>query len=132
MHVNNGRVLTMLDLGRFKLLHDTNLLKPTLKRKWFPVLGSAKIHFLRPLFCWQKLDMHTKVVFWDEKWIYLEQSIYVKDKLKATAILKAAFLSKQGLVLPQQIIDLMPSPPEKPEMPRKLQAWLHAEKQSRV
>lgn len=131
-HVNNGRVLTMLDLGRFKLLHDAQLLKPTLKRKWLPVLASAKVHFIRPLFLWDKLDIHTNVVYWDEKWIYLEQSIYVKEKLKVTALLKAAFISKQGKVLPSDIIGLMPEPPAQPQMPRKLEAWLHAEKSGRT
>ena len=130
MHVNNGRILTMLDLGRFRLLHDTQLLKPSIKKRWLPVLGSAKVHFLRPLFFWDKLDIHTKVLFWDEKWIYLEQSIYVKEHLKVTAMLKAMFLSKEGeRITPQQMMDLLPEPINKPNMPRKLQAWLHAEKE---
>lgn len=131
LHVNNGRVLTMLDLGRFKLLHDTQLLKPTLKRRWLPVLGSAKVHFLKPLTLWKKLDIHTKVIYWDEKWVYLEQNIYIKERLHVTAMLKAAFLGPEGRIYPQQIIDLMPNPPEQPQIPRKLHAWLHAEKQAK-
>ncbi len=46
-HMNNGRYLTIMDLGRFDLMGKTKLWKLALKRGWMPVLGSAKIRFFR-------------------------------------------------------------------------------------
>ncbi len=128
MHVNNGRYLTFMDLGRIHLMSKAGLLKSTLKRKWIPVLGGAKVHFIRSLGAFNKFTMTTQVIYWDEKWIYLEQKIIRKNTLITTALLKVLFVHKKTKITPQQIMGLFPAPITRPLIPDHLKAWLDAEK----
>lgn len=128
MHVNNGRYLTMMDLGRLHLMAKTGLLKPMFKHKWMPVLGSAKVHFIKPLNIFNKFTMTTQVIYWDEKWIYLEQKIYKKNVLCVTALFKALFTSKRGKIPATELMHYLPTHTKKPLMPDHLKAWIAAEK----
>jgi acyl-CoA thioesterase FadM len=121
-----------MDLGRIHLIALTGILKPALKRRWLPVLASAKVHFIRSLNVFQKLTMTTQVIYWDEKWIYLEQKIFVKEVLCVTALFKTVFTSKSGKISPEKILALIPQLPlQRPTMPKHLEAWLEAEKASK-
>lgn len=130
-HVNNGRYLSLMDLGRLHLLYTTELLQPILKKKWAPLLGSVKIHFLKPLRLFQKFQLTTQTIYWDDKWIYIEQKFHRQDQLCAVALLKILFISQSGKVNPQDIVELLPHPPTKPPIPHTLKYWLEAEKASR-
>jgi acyl-CoA thioesterase FadM len=104
-HVNNGRYLTIMDLGRIHLIGVTGLYKYIRKNKWMPVLGSAKIHFLRSLGAFNKFTMTTQVIYWDEKWIYVEQKIFKKNELYVIALFKTLFVGKQGKVPADQWLE---------------------------
>ena len=104
-HMNNGRFLTIMDLGRMDLLTRTGILTLAVKNKWMPIVGTASIDFKRPLKLWQRYELHSKVYAWDEKWIYLEQSFFSNEKLIAKAQIKGLLRGKNGNVTPQIIID---------------------------
>ncbi|MGD9591406.1 MAG: thioesterase family protein [Candidatus Berkiella sp.] len=127
-HVNNGRYLTMMDLGRIHYMAKTTLLKKTLKRKWMPVLGSTKVNFIRPLNAFNKFTMTTQLLYWDEKWVYLEQKIFKKDQLCVTALFKILFISKKGKIASEELLKLFPQTTLKPSLPDYLGAWMESEK----
>ncbi len=130
-HVNNGRYLSIMDLGRLQLMAATGLLKLIQQNKWAPLLGSVKIHFLKPLKVFQSFTLTTQTVYWDEKWIYLEQKIQRQDKLCAVALLKILFIDKQGKIEPEKILNLLPNPPAKPAIPFAIKNWMDAEHASK-
>lgn len=103
--MNNGRFLTIMDLGRMDFLKRTGVLGLSIKNKWMPVVGTATIAFKRPLKCWQEYQLHTHVLGWDEKWIYLEQTFYSKEKVIAVGRVKGLLRGKNGNIAPQFIID---------------------------
>lgn len=104
-HMNNGRFLTIMDLGRMDLLKRTGTLDMAIKNKWMPIVGTARIDFHRPLKLWQKYELHSHIYGWDEKWIYLEQTFYSKDKLIAKGKIKGLLRGKDGNIPPQQIME---------------------------
>lgn len=128
LHVNNGRYLTMMDLGRIHLTALSGILLPSIKKGWMPVLGSAKIHYLKPLNLFNRFQMQTQVVYWDEKWIYLEQKFFHKDILCATALVKALFTSKTGKIPPDKIIHTFNQSVERPDIPENIRNWIACEK----
>lgn len=130
-HMNNGRYLTIMDLGRTHYLAKSGLMKAVLKRKWLPILGSAKIHFIRPLNCFNKIHLKTRLAYWDEKWIYMEQHFYHKNQLMATAIIKALFVCKGQKISPDELLKIVPNPPQRPAPAEKLVKWIEAEKAAR-
>ncbi len=99
MHMNNGRYFTLMDLGRVDLIARTGLLPVCLRRKWAPVVGAAKMNFMRPLNPFQKFHLRTRLSGWDEKWLYLEQSFVTEDgKIAALGTVKGLFRGRDGNV----------------------------------
>ena len=104
-HMNNGRFLTIMDLGRMDLLKRTGTLDLAIKNKWMPIVGTATIDFQRPLKLWQKYELHSRICGWDEKWIYLEQTFYSNEKVIAIGKIKGLLRGKDGNIPPQDIME---------------------------
>lgn len=107
-HMNNGRFLTIMDLGRTDFLLRSGLLAPTLKNRWMPVLGSAHFRFSKSLELFEKYQLVTKTVYWDEKWFYMEQSFIRQKKSKTEVvgkgIVRALFKGRKGNVPPEEVM----------------------------
>lgn len=121
-HVNNGRYLTLMDLGRFDLTLHTGLMREILRRRWMPVLGAATITFQRPLKLFQRYTLTTRIVGWDAKWIYMEQTFDSRGKRCATALVKGLIRGREGSVPTPEVMAAvgitLPSPALPPEVLR--------------
>ena len=118
LHMNNGRYLTLLDLGRLDLLLRNGAIRPVMREKWYPVLAGCEIRFRRPLNLFQRFEIRTRIVTWDAKWVYLEQRILRKGELAMHAYLKGVFVAKQGGSVPvTRLLELMGISQAPPAMP---------------
>ncbi|MFO1257892.1 MAG: thioesterase family protein [Gammaproteobacteria bacterium] len=131
MHMNNGRYLTIMDLGRFHLMAKKGMLKAILKHRWQPVLGGVKIHFIKDLAPFTHFDLKTEVVWWDEKWIYIEQTFLQNQTVIATGLLKVLFIYQGKPLSSEHVLNLMEITPQKPPQPHDLKLWLDAEAESK-
>ena len=66
-HMNNGRYLSLMDLGRLHLMAQIGLLRVIVRRRWGAALAAAEVNFIRQLAPFQKFDLITRVVTWDDK-----------------------------------------------------------------
>lgn len=128
LHVNNGRYLTLMDIGRFDLCWRAGLLQAALKRGWLPVIGTAQITFKKSLKPFQKFDLHTKMFWWDEKWFYIEQTFYSGGELYARSLVKGVFRSKGRNVPIKVIAEAMGIDLTFPEPPEVIANWNQFEK----
>jgi len=103
-HMNNGRFLTIMDLGRMDLLKRTGTLHMAVTNKWMPIVGTASMEFLRPLKFAQKYELHSRIYYWDDKWFYLEQIFYSRDKVIAIGKIKGLLRGKSGNISPNHIM----------------------------
>jgi len=95
-HVNNGVYFTMMDLGRIDMMFRTGMYSCVTKNGWYPVVTAETLRFKKSLKLFQKFNMHTQVVGWDEKSFYIEQSFWVEGTLYASGVVKGRFLKKKG------------------------------------
>ena len=120
MHMNNGRYLTIMDLGRLDLILRTGLLPVMKKRKWFPVVASAKISFRRSINAFETFELTTQVIGWDDKWLYMEHRMERGGKVMARAFVKGVFLGPDGKVPMAELVGAMghdgPSPEIDPDV----------------
>jgi acyl-CoA thioesterase FadM len=86
LHVNNGRYLTLMDLGRFQLAARTGLLELMVRRSVWPVLGGVAVSFRRELRLFERFDLTTRFVAWDGKWFYVEQRLERGPHVHAVAL----------------------------------------------
>ncbi|MEX1098857.1 MAG: acyl-CoA thioesterase [Bacteriovoracaceae bacterium] len=129
MHMNNGRFLTVMDIGRTDFIMKMGLLKTMLKEKWGGVATAVNVVFLKPLNLFDKYELRTKLLSWDEDWFYLEQNFFRGEVFVASAIVKGAFLKGKKRLAPQLALQRVKGAPERaPEFPRYLADLLEGEK----
>ena len=105
-HLNNARYLSVMDYGRVRLLARAGLLKPVLKARYAPVVGSIWITYRRSLPLWARYTLTSRLACWDERWFYMEQIFTGSEGLVAIGWVKGALLHHGSIVHPQKIMDL--------------------------
>lgn len=116
LHLNNGRYLTLMDLGRFDLMARAGLFGELLKRRWIPVVASSTIRHVRPLDAFAKFELRTRIVAWDAQGFFLEQRFLQGGKLAAVGAIKGVFRHGRTTIAPRELLALAgeadtPSPP---------------------
>jgi acyl-CoA thioesterase FadM len=99
MHMNNGRFNSIMDLGRVDIMLRTGILKTIYKRGWFGIVGSIHTRFKRPLKLFQAYELHSQIVYWDDKWAWVQHKIYSNNKLISSA-LEQTLIRKKGENVP--------------------------------
>ncbi len=89
MHMNNGRYLSIMDLGRFDMLIKPRVFWKLIRAGYYPVVVSESIRFRKSLSLGQRFYIKTEIESWDEKDFYIKQIFYVKSNLKIKSNLKS-------------------------------------------
>lgn len=97
-HMNNGRYLSIMDLGRIDLIARIGLFTLVRKNKWLPVVGTVHMRYRRPLKLFQPFELHTRIVYWDDKWVFIEQRIISRGKVCALGTVQGLIRAKEGNV----------------------------------
>ena len=122
-HMNNGRYLSLMDVGRVHLMAQLRLLGVIIRKKWMPVLAAADINFIRQLAPFQKFDLVTRIVTWDDKYAYMEQRFESGGMLCAHAYVKGLFLDSGGRVANSTVVAELGYTESPPPMPQELRIW---------
>jgi len=107
LHMNNGRYLSLMDLGRVDVMFHSGAFALWFKRGWQPLVAASTVRHFKSLALFQGFEIRTRILGWDEKWVYFEQRFTRRGELYAAT----------GH-------DLVPSPP----LPDWVLAWLKAER----
>ncbi len=98
-HMNNGRYLSLFDLGRFDMLVRTGIWDVMSRNGWYPVIANQTITYRKSLHPWQRFDVETRVVAADERAVYIEHRAVVDGEIYAEAAVRGRFLRRSGGVL---------------------------------
>jgi acyl-CoA thioesterase FadM len=120
LHLNNARYLSVMDYGRIRLLARAGLLKPVIKARFAPVVGSVWITYRRSLPLWTRYRLATRLACWDERWFYMEQIFSSREGLVAAGWVKGALLKNSAIVPPQQIMEMAHPGIQTPPIPEAL------------
>lgn len=127
LHMNNGRYLTLMDLGRLDLVTRMGVLGEMRRRKWMPVIGSLKIRYRRSLQPFQRYQLRSRLLCWDDKWFFMEQRFERRGELMAIALVKGLFLGPEGRVPTQRVVDAAAVVVDSPPFPERVAVWQEAE-----
>ncbi len=123
-HMNNGRYLTISDLGRFDLMRRTGLWPRLSKRGWYPVVASSTITYRKSLAPWQRFVIESRFLGVDERDVYMEQRFVVKGEIYAKLVIRARFLQKTGGHVPMEnLVTLLGDQPVIRDVPEWLTTW---------
>ncbi|MCB1558272.1 MAG: thioesterase family protein [Alphaproteobacteria bacterium] len=130
MHMNNGRYLTMMDLGRLDLILRTGLLKMMMREKSVPILAASTMRHRLSLDPFQKYTLRTQILCWDEKWVYIEQ-LFLKDgEVSTIGLVKGCFYNQKNkkTVPTSDLLAYIGYEGMSPDMPPHVKDWQTAEK----
>lgn len=123
-HMNNGRFLTLMDLGRMDLLLRSGFWRRITGQGWYPVVAGQTITYRRSLQLGERFDLATRVMGHDDRWIYMEQVFRRDGELVADAIVRARFLRRTGGSVPMDEVLALVSPlPEHLGVPAWVTQW---------
>ena len=132
LHMNNSRYLLAMDLGRWDYGVRTGVLGKALPRRWFPVVGTATLGFRRSLDPFQRFELATRLVGWDEKWWWFEQRFEVAGRIHAVGRVKALFRGPEGNVAPAAMLEAIGRKDlEPPALPEPIRFYQQAEEAER-
>lgn len=123
LHMNNGRYLTFMDLGRIYLLNAAGIFKEVVRRRWSPVLSAAEINYIRPLGPFQAFELVTRILTWDEKYFYLEQRFEHAGRLHASATVRGLFVARGQTVPTADLLRAAGVHTPAPPMPDVVAHW---------
>jgi acyl-CoA thioesterase FadM len=95
-HMTNGRYLTIMDVGRVELMMRSGIWSKMREQGWYPVVAGQTITYLKSLRPWQVFEVRTRVLGFDDRWGYIEQTFCVGSTVYAQAFVRTRFLKKSG------------------------------------
>ncbi len=95
-HMTNSRYLGFCDLSRLDLLVRAGYWAEVKRRGWFPVVAAQTITYRRSLTLGQKFEVHTRMLGFDERNSYLEQTFVSRGETMARAVIQVRFLRRGG------------------------------------
>ncbi len=121
-HMNNGRYLSLFDLGRWDLLIRTGLFDAMKDRDWYAVVSSETITFRKSLQLWQRFEVQSRFIGHDDKAVFLEHRAVVRGEVYARAIVRSRMLRRSGgTVSNEELFAAVGKPEGVPE----IDAWVH-------
>lgn len=110
LEMNNGRVLTLFDLGRTDFAIRTGLGKKLLQNRWGLVVAGSTVQYRKRIRAFDKVTIKTHVAAIDERWIYVEQSMWVNGKPCSSALLRTGVTERGKVVDTARVLAAMGKP----------------------
>ena len=130
MELNNGRTLTLYDLGRIPAARRNGLVRAIRENGWGLTVAGNTLRYRRRIRMFDRIEMRSRVLGWDHRFLYLEQSMWRMDGECANhALYRTAITSSDGIVPPERMARALGFPETSPELPDWVQAWIAADAQ---
>lgn len=91
VHMNNGRYLSVMDLGRIDLMMRAGHFWHLFLQGYYPVSVAESIRFRKSLFIFQKFHVETHIEAWDARDVYISQKFLRMGELIAEGYVQARF-----------------------------------------
>lgn len=125
--LNNGRTLTLFDLGRLVMGYRAGFLRVVKENKWGMTMAGASVRYRHRVRMFQKFTMQTRAIGRDDKFIYLLQTMWSGGKATSSVLYRTAVTDKNGIVHTQKVADALGYPDWNPKMPDWVHNWIEAD-----
>lgn len=128
LELNNGRALTLYDLGRIAMAQRAGLVAVLKRERWGLTMAGSHVRFRRRIRGFERFEVRSRAVCWDDKFIYIEQSMWKRDGECASHVLyRSAVTDKNGIVGTARVMSAMGQDILSPDMPEWIAHWTRAE-----
>jgi len=126
--LNNGRVLTLYDLGRIALDRRIGLHRVLRERRWGMAVAGASVRYRRRVRALDRFEMRTRMLGWDSRFMYCAQSMWLGGDCASQVLVRSAITrGARGIVDPKEAVAALGHDGESPPLPGWAAAWIEAE-----
>ncbi|SES06358.1 Thioesterase-like superfamily protein [Tranquillimonas rosea] len=123
MELNNGRTLTLYDLGRLVLFRRIGLVDLMRRERWAGTVAGASVRYRRRVRMFDRIEMRSRLIGWDERFFYLEQGMWVRGICTSHVLLRTAVTDRTGMLPTARVAEVAGMPPDSPALPEWVHAW---------
>lgn len=127
LEMNNGRILTILDLGRTGLAQRTGLLRVLRAQKWGLTMAGVSVRYRKRITPFVKFKIVSRAIGWDDRFFYVDQSIWIGDECATQALYRSAVVQKGRIVAPARVFEQIGHHGTSPELPLWVKNWIDAD-----
>ena len=131
-HMNNGKYLSIMDVGRFDLIQRNGVLDVFRRERWYPVVVSQTISYRKSLNPWKRFWIESRILGFDDRAVYMEQRFVRPDarrrpEVYARAVVRARILRRSGGTVPMsEVIERTGADPALLTVPADILEWAEA------
>lgn len=129
MELNNGRALTLYDMGRIPLGKRVGLMAALRRRGWGLTVAGSCPRYRRRIRAFQRFKITSRGIGWDDRFLYIEQAMWLPNgECAGHVLIRSAVTDKSGIVKPRELLTEMGHDPNTSVSPPDwAQAWIDAE-----
>lgn len=101
-HLPNYRYLSFMEIGAFSFFYGTRL--STSGQFDARLIAAQEVIYLRPVRPFQKVTQTTRLIGWDQKYLFFQHDFFVGDSLAAVGLVKEICLRKGKQVAPKTLL----------------------------
>lgn len=128
--MNNGRILTLFDLGRFDAGERFGLSAMLKREGWGLAVAGSSTRYRKRILPMAKVEMRTRLVGWDDpgRFFYLVQEMWVGDACACQALLRTAVTARgRGAIPTEEVMAALGRSEPSPALPPWVAAWAEAD-----
>jgi acyl-CoA thioesterase FadM len=127
VELNNGRTLTLFDIGRIPVGIRTGLTATLRAQGWGLTVAGVSFRYRRRIRVWERVELRARCLGWDARFLYIEQAMVRAGEVTSHGLYRMAVTSAAGIIPPAQVIAVMGRPPDSPPLPDWVLAWAQAD-----
>ena len=126
--MNNGRILTLYEMGRFQAAVRMGLWAKLKQKRWGLSVAGTSIRYRKRITPFEKYEIRTKIATWDERFVYIEQGMFkLNGDCASHVLLRTAVVEKGRAVPTDMLINVMGITDPRPVPAAWVQNWIDAE-----
>ncbi len=125
--MNNGRVLTLYDLGRFDHAVRTGLIDRLKPNGWGFAVGGASVRYRKRVKLFDRIELLTRPVCRDHRWFYMRQTMTVRGAAVSSGLMRTCVTDRAGLVPTDRVVAALGREDWRPEIPDWVARWIAGE-----
>jgi len=127
--LNNGRTLTLYDLGRIPMAMRTGLGEVLRAKGWGITVAGNSTRYRKRIRVFERFEIRSRCIGWDARFLYTEQSMWKENDCANHILIRSAVTSAKGIVPTSDVLAALGHDGDSPALPDWVQAWIAAENQ---
>jgi acyl-CoA thioesterase FadM len=120
-YLSHAALMVMMECGRIDLMVRFGFLGLARRSRWYLPLVTASVRYYRPARRFQRVEIQTRIVDWDDQAIWIEHQVERGGQRVAAALIKNQVRRGREPVKPEEILRVLGK--EIPPRPTVRPSW---------